>query len=72
MESGKKIDKLERRKRTLLDMRADGEITKEEYAARKAGYEQELDQLGALAAEAEAEAETAGRFLLAAGKGPVG
>lgn len=54
-----KIDKLERRKRALLDMRADGEITKEEYAARKAGYEQELDQLGALAAEAEVEAETA-------------
>ena len=39
------IDKLEKRKRGLFDMRADGEITKEEYAAKREEYDMEIQKL---------------------------
>lgn len=41
----REISRLEKRKQNLLDMRADGEITKEEYAAKKGGYEAEIHKL---------------------------
>lgn len=48
-----KIEKLERRKRGLLDMRADGEITKEEYAVKRNEYETQINKLNVSIAEAE-------------------
>ena len=48
-----KIEKLENRKRGLLDMRADGEITKEEYAAKRNEYDIQINQLNISIAEAE-------------------
>lgn len=47
------IDKLEKRKRGLFDMRADGEITKEEYAAKREEYDMEIQKLNISIAEAE-------------------
>ena len=47
------IDKLERRKQGLLDMRADGEITKEEYTAKRNEYDNQIDKLNCSIAEAE-------------------
>lgn len=49
------IGRLERRKQNLLDMRADGEITKEEYEAKKEEYEKEMDKLKLSLAETAAE-----------------
>lgn len=40
-----KIDKLENRKQSLLDMRADGEITKKEYTAKRLEYDNEIAKL---------------------------
>ncbi|MBT9775915.1 resolvase [Clostridium sp. MCC353] len=48
-----KIEKLERRKRGLLDMRADGEITKEEYAVKRNEYETQINKLNVSIAEVE-------------------
>lgn len=48
-----KIDKLENRKRGLLDMRAGGEITRAEYTAVRDEYEMEIQQLNISIAEAE-------------------
>lgn len=39
------IGRLERRMKNLLDMRADGEITKEEYTAKREEYEREVNHL---------------------------
>lgn len=50
-----KIGKLENRKRGLLDMRADGEITKEEYAAKRNEYEIQINKLNISIAEAETD-----------------
>ena len=50
-----KIGKLENRKRSLLDMRADGEITKEEYAAKRNEYEIQINKLNISIAEAETD-----------------
>ena len=47
------IDKLEKRERGLFDMRADGEITKEEYAAKREEYDMEIQKLNISIAEAE-------------------
>lgn len=47
------IEKLEKRKRGLFDMRADGEITKEEYAAKREEYDMEIQKLNISIAEAE-------------------
>lgn len=47
------IDKLEKRKRSLLDMRADGEITKAEYTAKRDEYEMEINKLNVSITEAE-------------------
>lgn len=48
-----KIDKLEKRKRSLLDMRADGEITKAEYTAKRDEYDMEINKLNVSITEAE-------------------
>lgn len=48
-----KIGKLEKRKRSLLDMRADGEITKTEYTAKRDEYEMEINKLNVSITEAE-------------------
>lgn len=53
-----KMDRLERRKKNLLDMRADGEITKEEYGAKREEYERELNRLRISLAEAAARGTT--------------
>ena len=50
-----KIGKLENRKRSLLDMRADGEITKEEYATKRNEYEIQINKLNISIAEAETD-----------------
>jgi len=52
------IDRLERRKQSLLDMRADGEITKEEYAQKREEYEKEINKLRLSLAETAAEQMT--------------
>lgn len=49
-----KIEKLEGRKRSLLDMRADGEITKEEYTAKRSEYEIQINKLKLSVTEAKA------------------
>lgn len=49
------IDRLERRKENLLDMRADGEITKEEYMTKRAEYEKEMNDLKRSLARTAAE-----------------
>lgn len=48
-----KADKLEKRKRGLLDMRADGEITKEEYTVGRDECEMEIHKLNLSIMEAE-------------------
>lgn len=48
-----KADKLEKRKRGLLDMRADGEITKEEYTVGRDECEMEIHNLNLAIMEAE-------------------
>ena len=49
-----KIHRLKKRKQSLLDMRADGEITKEEYAVKRKEYEVEIHKLELSLAEARA------------------
>lgn len=48
-----KIEKLENRKRGLLDMRADGEITREEYAAKRNECDIQINKLNISITEAE-------------------
>ena len=50
-----KIEKLEKRKQGLLDMRADGEITKEEYAAKRSECDVQIHKLNVSIAEAETD-----------------
>ncbi len=50
-----KIEKLEKRKRGLLDMRADGEISKEEYASKRNECEIQINKLNISIAEAETD-----------------
>ncbi|MCC8027529.1 MAG: recombinase family protein [Clostridium sp.] len=48
-----KISKLEKRKQGLLDMRADGEITREEYAAKKGQCDREIHRWNLSVEEAQ-------------------
>lgn len=48
-----KIYKLEKRKQKLLDMRADGEISKKEYVEKKEEYQAEISKLSLSLAAAE-------------------
>ncbi|MDO4327969.1 MAG: recombinase family protein [Lachnospiraceae bacterium] len=50
-----KLEKLEKRKRGLMDMRADGEITKEEYAVKKQECDIEICNLKVLIAKADTD-----------------
>ncbi|MCI8536218.1 MAG: recombinase family protein [Hungatella sp.] len=49
-----KISKLEKRQKNLLDMRVDGEITKEEYTGKRTEYECEINKLYRFLAEVKA------------------
>lgn len=57
-----KIVKLEKRKQNLLDMRADGEITKEEYNSKKEEYDEEIGTLHASILKAEMDKTTSSDF----------
>ena len=52
------IGKLERRKNTLIGMRADGELTKEEFAEQKKGCDEKLETLQAKFRELEKKINT--------------
>ncbi len=56
------IDRLERRKHNLLDMRADGEITKEEYTMKREEYESEMNKLRLSLAEMAAKRSTSADY----------
>ena len=53
-----KKEKLEKRKSNLIDMRADGEITKEEYITRKTECDTELIRINSLIEEAQGNKDT--------------
>ena len=53
-----KREKLEKRKSNLIDMRADGEITKEEYITRKTECDTELIRINSLIEEAQGNKDT--------------
>lgn len=50
-----KMERMEKRKNGLMEMRADGEIEKEEYAAKKQECDMEIDNLKILLAKADAD-----------------
>lgn len=53
-----KKEKLEKRKSNLIDMRADGEITKEEYITRKTECDTELIRINSIIEEAHGNKDT--------------
>ncbi len=56
----RRMEQLEKRRDSLVDMRADGEITKEEYALKRQEYEEELGMLKQKALEEGKDGELAG------------
>lgn len=56
------IGRLEKRMKNLLDMRADGEITKEEYMEKKKEYEREVNHLRLSLAETWEEQTTSAGY----------